>query len=338
MRADAGAEMGAGHVMRCLALAQAWQDQGGEVVFAVAQAPPALESRLLAEGMEVVRLAAPPGSAEDARETAVLARERGARWLVVDGYQFGADYQHLVKEAGLALLFIDDYGHAEHYWADVVLNQNIYAHKGLYPKRESYTRLLLGTRYALLRREFLKWRDWQREIPEVARKILVTLGGGDPANVTLKVIQALSLVETDGLEVVVVAGVVNPHFQELQAAANNLPHRMRLLTNVDQMAELMAWADLAVSGAGSTCWEIAFMGLPNLTIILSDDQAPIAEQLGMKGVAVNLRRHESLHQTTISLSLQRLLTFEKMRLKISLSGRELVDGDGGDRVVMELLN
>ena len=279
IRADADVQMGTGHVMRCLALAQAWQDQGGGAIFVMSQAPPALESRLLAEGMEVVRLAAPPGSAEDARETAVLAQSAGPSGWWWTAISSGPTTSAWSRTPVLRLLFVDDYGHAEHYWADLVLNQNIYAHEDFYPSREAYTRLLLGTRYALLRREFFKWRGWQREIPEVARKILVTLGGGDPDNVTLKVLQALSQVEMDGLEVVVVAGGANPHFQELQAAANNFPHRMRLLANVDHMAELMAWADVAISGGGSTCWEMAFMGLPAITIILADNQRPVAEKL-----------------------------------------------------------
>ncbi len=165
IRADASPRRGTGHVMRGLALGQAWQ-KTGLVLFAVSQCTPALEERLRGEGFEVRRSAVEPGSQADAQVTAALALQLGAAWVVVDGYQFGADYQRVIKSAGLRLLFLDDYGHADHYHANLVLNQNLGADAGLYARREPYTRLLLGVRYALLRREFLLYRDWQRAIPE----------------------------------------------------------------------------------------------------------------------------------------------------------------------------
>jgi len=188
VRVDSGINMGSGHVMRCLALAQAWQDGGGDAVFVLATESPNAEARLTAEGFEVVYINAKPGSAEDARLTTKLAHKYGASWVVVDGYHFGGDYQKIIKEAGLNLLFIDDYGHAGYYPADIVLNQNIHADEDLYRNRASYTKLLLRTRYVLLRREFLRWQGYKREIPEIARKMLVTMGGSDPQNVTLKVL------------------------------------------------------------------------------------------------------------------------------------------------------
>ena len=201
VRADANARIGAGHVMRCLALAQAWQDDGGRAIFLMAPNAPSLEKRLKSEATEVIRVAIQPGSADDATQTAHLARQMGALWVVVDGYHFDADYQRIIKDAGLRLLFVDDHGHSARYYADIVLNQNLHAHRGLYANREPYTRLLLGTRYVLLRREFLNWRGWKRRIAEVAHNVLVTMGGSDPYNVTLKVIQALQRLKLSDIEI-----------------------------------------------------------------------------------------------------------------------------------------
>ncbi|NYT10684.1 MAG: UDP-2,4-diacetamido-2,4,6-trideoxy-beta-L-altropyranose hydrolase, partial [Methanosarcinales archaeon] len=216
IRADASTRIGTGHVMRCLALAQAWQDSGRRAVFAMGMGSPVLVDRLTFEGMEVFHLSAEPGSTEDAEQTADLAQSMGSDWVVVDGYHFGSDYQRIIKESGLRLLFIDDNGHVCHYYADIVLNQNLHANEDLYRNREPYTKLLLGTQYVLLRREFWPWRSWKRDIPEVARKLLVTLGGSDPDNVTLKVIQVLQQIEQ--LETVVVIGGSNLHYEELSSA------------------------------------------------------------------------------------------------------------------------
>src|SRR2546423_13791691 len=100
VRADASAEIGSGHVMRCLALAQAWKRGADRVIFVTASDSPFLESRIQSEGMEVVRLNAQAAGTEDAKQTAELAQEANARWVVVDGYQFDAEYQGAIKDAG----------------------------------------------------------------------------------------------------------------------------------------------------------------------------------------------------------------------------------------------
>src|SRR4051812_5119051 len=112
IRADGGREIGTGHLMRCLALAQAWQDAGGAVQFVTPPGLQGIHSRLISEGMDVTCLEAPAGSTEDAQTTASLAMDSGAEWAVVDGYAFGEAYQVTLREAGLRVLMLDDYGHA----------------------------------------------------------------------------------------------------------------------------------------------------------------------------------------------------------------------------------
>ena len=117
IRADASIAMGTGHVMRCLALAQAWQDDGGNAVFAMAQSTPAIDDHLRSEQVEIVQLKSGVGSARNVRQVLDLARDRDAEWIMVDGYQFDAKYQRSLKAAGLKVLFVDDTGQCEHYYA-----------------------------------------------------------------------------------------------------------------------------------------------------------------------------------------------------------------------------
>ncbi len=336
IRVDASTQIGTGHVMRCLALAQALQDEGGEAIFGLATHTPNLESRLKSEGMKVVHLDVELGSVEDATETSALAHSCSCQWVVVDGYHFRGEYQRRIKGAGLSLLFIDDYGHAEHYCADFVLNQNVYAHEGLYQNRESYTKLLLGTKYVLLRREFWQWQGWVREIPAVARKILVTLGGADPDNVTLKVIQALQEVTVEGLEAIVVVGGSNPHYEKLLAVVEKSEVLIELRRNVTNMPELMAWADVAIAAGGSTTWELAFMGLPSLLIVLADNQKAIVDRLNSVEVAVSLGWHYFVSGSLILRKVGQLTKDEKRRSQMAKLSQDLIDGDGGDRVLMQL--
>ena len=332
IRVDANAQMGTGHVMRCLALAQSWKERGGQATFITACESEGLRRRLSDEGFQVIMLEQSYPDPADWEVTSEVLAAHSDAWVVLDGYHFDPAYQRQIKGAGHRLLVIDDMAHLDHYYADVVLNQNINAERLRY-FCESYTYLLLGTRYVLLRSEFLAWRGWQREIPDVARNVLVTLGGGDPDNQTLKVIGALQRVDVDGLEAVVVVGATNPHFRGLQSAARNSQFAIRLVQNVINMPELMAWADVAVLAGGSTCWEMAFMGLPTVVLVLAENQQGIAAGLGKVGVVLNLGWYTEASIAQVANTLVGLLKDRGLRQQMSQRGRELVDGVGSERVV-----
>jgi UDP-2,4-diacetamido-2,4,6-trideoxy-beta-L-altropyranose hydrolase len=322
--------------MRCLALAQAAQDAGKSVVFALAQPTPAIEARLRQEQFEVLSLSVEPGSQEDMAQTIATARRFNAGWVVVDGYHFGAAYQTGIKAAGLSLLFLDDFGHAETYAADIVVNQNTYASEALYVGRKPTTRLLLGTQYALLRREFRTLAHRERHIPDSGRNILVTLGGSDPENVTHTVIQALKDARDLDCEVIVVAGSSNPNYTQLQAAADEAPHKFQVKRNVMDMPGLMGWADMAIAAGGTTVWELAFMGLPALLIALSDNQRQSVESLDTLGAAVSLGWHATLSGSEIAAAASHLLATPSIRASMSERGQSLVDGLGASRVLAQM--
>ncbi|HEX2852292.1 MAG TPA: UDP-2,4-diacetamido-2,4,6-trideoxy-beta-L-altropyranose hydrolase [Opitutaceae bacterium] len=334
IRADGSSTLGTGHVMRCLALAQSWVRGGGQVVWALAETTPALNGRLRAEGFSCLSLAVAAGSPDDASSTIAHARAAQAAWIVADGYRFGSPWQKQVKAAGFRLLVVDDYGHAGHYHADLILNQNASAPENLYNAREAATRLLLGAPFVLLRQEFLTARPATRAIPAIARKILVTLGGSDPDNLTSRVIGALGQISE--MEVVVVVGGSNPHLDAVKRAVATCGFPCRLEINATNMPELMAWADVAISAAGSTAWELAYMGLPSLLIVVAENQAGIAAALAREGVSQNLGAGATLTAAPVADALRALLADQARRQTQSRKGRNLVDGLGVDRVLTSL--
>jgi UDP-2,4-diacetamido-2,4,6-trideoxy-beta-L-altropyranose hydrolase len=333
-RTDASLTMGTGHVMRCIALAQTAQDAGGRAAFALAESTAGIRAKLAEESCDVVPISAEAGTELDSEQCITLARQQRADWIITDGYQFGDNYQRALKAAGFKVLFLDDYGHAAHYSADLVLNQNAQATESLYAVREPYSRLLLGTEYCLLRREFGPWRSWKREIAPVGSKVLVTMGGSDPDNVTESVITALQLLPD--VEATIVIGGSNPHCDSLQRLASQGGQRFRLLQSVANMPELMAWADVAVSGAGSTCWEMCLLQLPMLLIDLADNQKPIAGALIRLGAAIHLGAGGDVTADQIAERVRNLLAAGTDRASLSKRCGQLVDGRGAERVLGEL--
>ena len=331
VRADASARMGQGHVMRTLALAQAWQDRGGKVAYACREIPAGLAQRLEQENMALHRLEVEPGTLEDAAACLELARRLGAAWLVADGYAFGDEFQRAVKEGGARLLVLDDYGHAEHYFADLVLNQNLGASEDTYHRREPHTRLLLGSDYALLRREFLQARPARRHHPAVARRVLITLGGADPLGLTPRVLAALEGMEEE-LDLLVAVGQSNPRRGEVEDLAARSRHRVRVDSGVF-MPEAMAWAELCISAAGSTCWELCFMGCPAGLWVCADNQREIARNLERAGCALCWGEGEVFAAREFRRRFDTLAQDAALRSRLSRSGASLVDGKGAQRVL-----
>jgi UDP-2,4-diacetamido-2,4,6-trideoxy-beta-L-altropyranose hydrolase len=332
-RADAGVELGTGHVMRCFALAQELIRQGIRVVLVTAGDFPEIEPRLKSTGLELSHIVTEPGSPDDAQQTCSFASSVSARWIITDGYRFGKAYQKFVKDAGFLLLVIDDFGHAEHYHADIILNQYPYASEDIYKQRDKETLLLLGTRYALLRKEFLLSREAERKIPETAQKILVTLGGSDPDNHTGRFIGALKHLAAESVEIKVVIGGCNPHFSDLEIMQNDAKrNNIQLLRNVTNMSALYSWADLAIASGGSTTLELACLGVPMLTVVIADNQVPVCESLEKAGAAINLGRMNEREYARLPVLLANVIRSKEIRRRLSRNAEKMVDGRGSERV------
>lgn len=325
IRADADPRMGTGHVMRMLALAQAWAEKSGQAHFVGRIEAEPLRARILAEGFGLTELTA---THPDPADLAVLLEQgEPGGWVALDGYHFDTQYQRAVRASGRKSLVVDDVNDRGAYEADVLLNQNLGAEAFTYRLNPDCLRLL-GPRHALLRREFLAARPADKPCPERARNILVTFGGADPDNVTGKALAALALLADPQLNVRVVVGAANPHAGSLRALATALTCPCELLQAVTNMPGLMAWADLAVSAAGSTCWELCFFGVPMLLVPIADNQAGIGPALAVAGAAVVARPEpESLAQ-----NLRSLLGDAQARRAMSAAGHGLVDGQGARRV------
>ena len=341
IRADASVQTGAGHVMRCLALAQAWHEHGGAATFLSCCPNETLRQRIVSAGLSCLALEKPHPDRLDLDTTlAALAQlstptaSHGTPWLVLDGYHFDTAYQQAIRAAGYRLLVIDDMAHLPQYAADVLLNQNLHATALRYHCNAEAT-LLLGPRYALLRPEFLAWRGWQRRIPDVARRVLVTMGGSDPDNATLQVVQALQQVGRADLEVTVVLGAGYPH--ALPTWTETCGGTCTVVRSVHDMPALMAWADVAVSASGSTCWELAFMGLPAALVVLAENQQPVAHALQAAGIALHLGRSHALSPAAMARLLQPFLLAVEQRTTMARCGQQLIDGQGVRRVMRQIL-
>jgi UDP-2,4-diacetamido-2,4,6-trideoxy-beta-L-altropyranose hydrolase len=325
IRADAGGLLGTGHVMRMIALAQAWQDRGGSVTIAACQCPPSLVERIHSEGISFVELGTRElGSAADSDQTIQLGAALGVEWIAIDGYHFQEDYQKAIKDQGLKVLAVDDYGHCDFRHADLLLNQNIQGASA--EDTASPAGSLLGPRFALLRREFRNGPQRTVRIASQPLRILVTFGGVDPVGATLTVIRALSLQDTAQIEVKVLAGPANPRLGALQAEATKSPHPIEIIPSTQDMPSLYRWADGVISGGGSSCYEWMFFGLPGWITSIAANQDGIVRAMLAQNLAAGL-------PTIIGSDIREISTSIGAWLDLTAPPRSrLVDGYGASRV------
>jgi UDP-2,4-diacetamido-2,4,6-trideoxy-beta-L-altropyranose hydrolase len=339
VRADADPAQGAGHVMRCLALVHEWRSRGGSVRFITARPTPRLRRRIELSGAILTEISrAHPNSSELESTLRFLERDQGEansrRWVILDGYDFDEDYQRQIRRAGCQLLVVDDNAQWSSYDADIVLNHGIHAPRINYRVGDD-TWLLLGTRYALLRSEFVRWRGFKRCTQIRAKNILVTLGGADADNVTLKVIDGLRRLGAFDLEIQVLVGALNPHLEALKRVVAEC-RNIHLQTDVIDAAPLMAWADIAVAGSGTTAWELAFMQVPTLLLVLAENQRAVAQGIDHFGAARSLGWAEDVSGAEIAGALRELIDAPDRRQCMAVHGADLVDGLGPQRVVFAM--
>jgi spore coat polysaccharide biosynthesis predicted glycosyltransferase SpsG len=164
------------------------------------------------------------------------------------------------------------------------------------------------------------------------------MGGIDPDNQTLKVMRSLRRPEFFNINVKVIVGAKNTHVDALEseAASADVP-RIDLLRNPSDIPRLMEWADLAISAAGSTCWELCFMGVPSVLITLAKNQESLSSGLHEKQAARHLGLFPDVDENSLASAVGELLDDREERKRLSCSARALVDGRGAARVCYALL-
>jgi len=334
VRVDAGPDIGSGHFMRTLALAQAWAMHGGEVKFCSSGLPESLACRLDNEFFDEVHITYPIGTAEDALQTGSIAKSLGASCIVVDGYDFDSLYQELVSSFDVTLLFIDDAAHCNDYSADILLNQNMHADEYLYDMNQAeipdYTRRLFGTKYVLLRKQFVGSNARKPITPSVAHTVLVTLGGSDTDNFTAAIVRGLLKAEIPDLYIFVVAGTAS----QLELPKDSKVH---LLSEVDDMASVMAASTMAISGGGITVWELAFMGLPTIAFSRGFQEELLIASARRGGFVLDAWNASEFVEDEF-VDMVRDLAFDPVqRSHMSRRGQETVGSFGAERVVNAIM-
>jgi UDP-2,4-diacetamido-2,4,6-trideoxy-beta-L-altropyranose hydrolase len=367
-RTDASLQIGSGHVMRCLTLADALRAQGAQCHFISRAHPGHLIEVIRQRGYVVNSLIAPVQQAQaaikaiaatgpvtqqhqqpelaqavwlgstwqaDAQETAAVLAILQPDWLVVDHYALDERWESALLPHYKKLMVIDDLADRPHV-CNLLLDQNLGRQPQDYAKRvPAHCQILTGPYYALLRPEFAALRPdslQRRQRQTTIAQLLITMGGVDQDNATAKVLQALKTCALSAdCRITVVMGLTAPWLQNVQELAAQMPWPTEVVLNVNNMAQRMADSDLAIGAAGGTSWERCCLGLATLIVVLADNQQASAHALDAAHAARLIGAVSDIAEQ-VPLAV-RELTDSVCLMRMSHAANVITDGCGVEKIL-----
>jgi len=358
-RTDASLTIGAGHVMRCLTLADALKAKGAHCHFISRAHPGHLLELIRQRGFECTALPAelsaqPAANIQttsdsakepvhapwlgcawqtDAEQTRAILAKLQPDWLVADHYALDQRWETALRPNFQQLMVIDDLADRPHQ-CDLLLDQNLGRQPQDYADLvPAQCKVLTGPQYALLRPEFAALRAYslQRRQQPVLKNLLITMGGVDQPNATGQVLQALKgCTLPQDCRISVVMGLQAPWLPQVRAQAQDMPWPTEVLVNISDMAQRMADSDLAIGAAGSTSWERCCLGLPTLLVVLADNQKEGATALADSECALLLGEVENIKKSIQPM--MHLLQKTEMLQALSQASYAATDGQGTKKV------
>jgi len=290
-RVDSSNQVGLGHLMRCLTLADELKKQNHDIVFicrelmgnliSIIQYPVLVLPKAINFKSDELYLNLLGATQEqDAKQTIEVISKK-TDILIVDNYALNEIWHKKLRKHTKKIVVVDDLADRK-FDCDLLLNQNLGSQLDDYENKvPNSCILLLGCDYVLLRPEFKKLRkkalDKRRYVKEV-KNIFVSMGGSDVNNITYDILKQLDA----KFNIVVVLGAFSPHNKMIKDYA--IDKNIEVIIGANNMAELMLNADLAIGASGSTNWERLCLGLPSLIFTVAKNQRKVSKNLDELGL------------------------------------------------------
>ena len=367
IRADGNQQVGVGHVMRCLSIADAFKEKNEEVIFATADDN--MKETIESRGYLCVCINSDyKDLCSDYRCDKYLELIQGANIILVDSYFADEEYYRelrsviessktiddnsdLLKKISARIVCMDDLCEKA-VPVDILINYNIYADKKKYDdlygcSNYEMPELILGPEYAPLRKEFSEGKSI--EVRDKVSDILILTGGSDSLHIAKKIYN--NLLEKDlaafrDIRFHFVIGAMSQDYDELKKRAdeynkahNSSAGQIMLHRNVINVCDLMRECDLAVSAAGSTLYELCACGVPTITYVLADNQIQGEKEFTKEGIMSSLgdARNDDFSLRLIK-ELEDLISNVTERNELSRRALKMCDGLGAFRIVDRLTN
>jgi len=338
IRADGNAKIGAGHLMRCLTIAESLAVQlGGKEEISFLCADEASADMVCKFGFSVRVLNTDYRDMESElpawRQLWTGEEEQLPLVILVDSYYVTDDYLNRLGKWGKVFLMDDLQQHA--YPVDAVINYNAFADEKVYHRlyEHTSTECIVGSQYVPIRQQFL---DYSHEEKEAVKDVLITTGGGDVDNIAGRMVKKIY---REGITFHLVTGRYNPHMEQLKQMEQDMPGVL-IHHDVSDMAGLMTKCDIAVTAGGTTIYELATVGVPFLCFSYAENQEALTEYIGNHEIAGFLGAYHKEKETVLEqlqVQFEQLCNQTELRRTYSQKERKLIDGKGAERLAGKII-
>lgn len=333
-RCDGAEDIGLGHVVRCLALADELKDAHNcRVVFAIHRDKPGI-NLIKEKGYPVITIDNNPSYFTEEKFLKKAVAKSRCKVIIMDfRTPISLDFLNLLKQQGILLVDIDD-PNEKRLLADLAFYPPV-PHVKIMNWSGLKGQLMVGWEWVILRREFTTMAV-QPRFTNSRRHLLVTMGGSDPAGFTLTAIKALDLIEDD-FDTTVVLGRAFSREKDFQSLLLTTKRKFRILRDIKNMAAIMAQTDLAIASFGMTAYELAFMGVPALFFCLTDDHADSCQAFVDEHIAISLCGNEIKSIKDLAKVIQPLLNNKENLYKMSANARSIMTVNGTRNIASRIL-
>ena len=333
IRADGNEHIGLGHVMRSMTIAAIFREAGYDCIY-ISSAPVKRELFEL-YGFPVLEVDYPYNikSTQEAYEICHWLREKHAKYLLIDSYFVTDEYLHILQDCTQLICMSST---KDKLRTNFLINDSLACDRDYFT--ELYfgcnTKLLLGSEYTPIRNEFCN-RDYS--VKEKVRQIFITTGGSDSHNFMTQFLNRVKVEpQFSDMQFLFVSGGCNSYYEMLCEEANQVQNAI-VVSDVDNMAELMLKSDIAIAAGGTTMSELAVLGIPAIGIAVAHDQVVGLEVLNNIGAIRYAGKVTDSHfWDNILCDLKELVSSTHLRWELSVKSKKCIDGKGAERIYQQI--
>ena len=332
-RVDASIEIGSGHLMRCKTIAEYFYIKGWRCFFI---SKTETLNFLNEDFHNKFNFHEIHENLSEIKEIKNLCRYK-PDFILIDNYNWDYNYERQLQTYAKKIVVIDDLANRKHS-CDILIDQTYKRRKNDYYKLvNNKTKILNGTEYAILRKEFINHRHIaEKRIIGKVKSILISIGSIDNENLILKILEALNSIECKA-KIYIAINKLTPNLNQIKEYSRNSKLNILLKLNCSEMASLMIKSDLAIGAAGTSVWERCCMGLPTVQFVRAENQKQIADNLQEDNIVINLGNSKNTSINRIKEKLNFIINDQKIRKRLHLKSLKVCDGLGSRRFYNELV-
>lgn len=321
-RVEAAPELGMGHLVRCLALADKLKCPTSDIDITFITSGNSAGDRIRRCGYGSIDL---PLSVNFVEEIKYYECDLNKSIFITDIPNIPEKYIKALQENGCRVISIDDCSKTVFY-SDILINPNL--NPTVQHAYSSGTEYYKGPEYVILKKAFEKYEGKKKQIKEKVESLFLCFGGGDTNNITGKIVNISKKI---GIDTNVVIGMLYPYKDDLIKSVEGHKN-IKIKINANNIDGLIDEADLAIISGGTLLYETCAVGTPAIIICQNEDQNTESEFFAQNNAAINLGLYDKLNEKAVLETVHNLINDHKNRMLLSKNAKHLIDAKGADRI------